>query len=484
MKVKPKGAKTQAADTGPEKTPDVPSAVLKRERRWSLTWLLPLLAIIVAGWLGYQSWIARGVLVTVEFDQGHGIDIGDDVRFRSAVIGEVRDVQLDDQLDRLVITLALQDSGERFARAGTRFWVVRPEVGLKGVAGIETLIGPRYIAMLPGDGGRRSSFVGLAESPVVSETNVGDLQIIVEAAQRGGLRRGAPVVYRQVPVGAVLSVGLASDAGAVEARLHIEKQYAQLVRTRTRFWSTSGLSARVGLGGLSVEMESLQALLAGGVSLATPDNGGDLVSTGHRFRLDTQPPQGWLEWQPLAVIGSSFLPPGAPMPKPMRATLGWEQGRVITRSKSTHGWVLQTSVGLVGPIDLLEPGDKADRATIVLEVNGEIWPLDADGYWDDGHIALRQMTIGDAEWDADRRRIPDGAEDALIVADPSSTPRPLAASRITDRGDHWTIDAAVSLDEAWHGAAVVARSDGLLLGVIVIDEDDDVDARVAFLPAK
>ncbi len=78
-KVKQKNAKTQAADTGREESPDVPSAVLKRERRWSLTWLLPLLAIIVAGWLGYQSWIARGVLVTVEFDQGHGIDIGDDV---------------------------------------------------------------------------------------------------------------------------------------------------------------------------------------------------------------------------------------------------------------------------------------------------------------------------------------------------------------------------------------------------------------------
>ena len=104
-------------------------------------------------------------------------------------------------------------------------------------------MGPRYLAVAPGLGAPQRHFIGLSEPPVVEAVEVGDLEIIVQATQRGGLRRGAPVTYRQVPVGRVMSVGLASDGGAVEARIYIQKAYAPLVRERTRFFSIGGLEA-------------------------------------------------------------------------------------------------------------------------------------------------------------------------------------------------------------------------------------------------
>ena len=152
--------------------------------------------------------------------------------------------------------------------------------------GLETLVGPRYLAVLPGDGTPRRHFIGFPEPPVVETTEPGDLEIILHASQRGGLRRGAPVTYRQIPVGIVRSVGLASDGGAVEARVHIEKPYAQLVREGTRFFSVGGFEADVGLTGVSLEVESLAALLTGGVALATPPDAGEIVRTGHRFVMD------------------------------------------------------------------------------------------------------------------------------------------------------------------------------------------------------
>ena len=45
-----------------------PAAVLRPQRRLSLVWLIPAAAVVFASWLAYQAWIARGVHITIEFD--------------------------------------------------------------------------------------------------------------------------------------------------------------------------------------------------------------------------------------------------------------------------------------------------------------------------------------------------------------------------------------------------------------------------------
>ena len=457
----------------------VPQAVLKPARRLTWAWLVPSAALILAGWLGYSAWLSRGFIITVQLDQGHGIKIGDQVRHRGITVGEVRDVKLADGLDGVVVTASLEARANRLASRGSRFWVVRPQLGLEGVVGLETLVGPRYLAVLPGDGTPRRHFIGLPEPPVVETTEPGDLEIILHASQRGGLRRGAPVTYRQVPVGSVMSVGLASDGGAVEARVHIEKAYAQLVREGTRFFSVGGFEADVSLTGVSVEVESLAALLMGGIALATPPDAGEIVRTGHRFVMDAQPPEDWLTWQPMVVIGSSMLPPGAPLPTPLRARIGWREGRWITRAKSRQGWVLQTDDGLLGPADLLGPNGDADRETVVLEVAGTVVELESEPSWQHGGLALLAEQVAPTSWPAQRRRSPSAVEDCLAVGDPTATPLPLAAARLTAQIGSWAVDPAVSVDESWHGAVVVARSDGFVVGLLLVDDDQ---ARVALIP--
>ena len=56
---------------------------------------------------------------------------------------------------------------------------------------------------------------------------------------------------------------------------------------------------------------------------------------------------------------------------------------------------------------------------------------------------------------------------------------PLAASRLTPTDDSWTVDNAIAIDPGWHGAVVVSRSDGKVIGVLLVDEDD---TRVALMP--
>ena len=61
----------------------------------------------------------------------------------------------------------------------------------------------------------------------------------------------------------------------------------------------TGLEATVGLSGFGLELQSLEALLAGGVALGTPPDAGAVVRTGHRFTFEPEPPDEWLEWAPM-----------------------------------------------------------------------------------------------------------------------------------------------------------------------------------------
>jgi hypothetical protein len=468
-------------------TPDdhqngLPEADLRPERRMSRAWLILVLAILMAAWLGYRAWLLRGVVITVHLERGHGIQPGDDVRYRGIVVGRVRSVALGENVDGVTVKAALLPPAAHLARGGARIWVVRPKLDVTGVAGLETVVGPRYLAMLPGDGPPRRHFLGLSEPPIIESIEPGDLEIVLQATDRSGMRPGAPILYREVTVGTILSVGLASDGGSVEARVHIPKAYAQLIRPETRFWDVGGIDASVGIGGLAVEVDSIESLLAGGVALATPPDAGEVVHTGHRFQLEDGPEKEWLAWAPPVVIGSSFLPRGAVMPTPLRALVGWKEGRWIRSDRSRRGWVLQTERGLLGPADLLHIQEDEDRATIVLEVAGRTIPLTQEPVWTDGRLARLGVQVAPMSRSTVPRRHAAEPEDCLVVADQAATPLPLAAARLTPEEGVWIVDQAVSVDTGWHGAAVVARADGRVVGLMLVGEDQA--ARVALLPEE
>lgn len=463
---------------------DLPTATLKPQRRWSLAWIVPVLALLIAGWLAYSAWSARGVLITVQFEHGHGLEPGAAVRYRGIVVGEVRSIDLSEDGDAVDAHLALHSNAQTLARAGSRFWIVRPRLDLGEVEGLETIIGARYIEALPGDGDPRRSFIGLAEAPIVQWHDPGDLEIILHAPTRMGLRRGAPVLYRQVTVGRVLSVGLTSDGGAVEARVHIDAPYVSLVRRDTRFWAVSGIKANVGIRGLDLEAESLETVLLGGVALATPPDGGPVVTTGHRFELEPAPDEDWIEWEPQVAVGRSDLPAGVAVPQTVRMKLIWKQGRIgplMTTTRSRKGWGLNTAAGLIAPRDLFAPPDKADAGTAFIEAAGARRAATDEPRKIGEHLAAVGPIDNLPKTPTSQFRRAESPEDALVIADAAATPLPLAASRFAPgEPGLWNIDEAVSIDDAWHGAAVIARSDGSVIGLLLIDDDDRV--RVALLP--
>lgn len=287
----------------------LPAAQVVRAKRPSLIWLVPVLALIAAGFLVFQAFSERGRVIRIRFDTGGGLQINDPVVYRGMHVGRIRSVTLTKELTSVLVTAELQRDASALAVQGSKFWVVQPVVSMSRVSGLETLLGPKYVEVEPGadPAAVRSDFVGLEREPVTRRPTArslqepsaaGELAVRLNAATRPTVNIGSPVLYRGVKVGSVTAFELSPSGQAVEVNVVIEGQYAHLVRSNSVFYNASGVDVALGMSGLILRAPSLESIVSGGVEFATPDKAGTLVNNGVVFHLEAQPPKNAGDWSP------------------------------------------------------------------------------------------------------------------------------------------------------------------------------------------
>jgi paraquat-inducible protein B len=260
---------------------DLPMAKARPASNWSAIWVLPLIALLIGGWLGWRAYSTAGIEIHVAFQSGEGIQIGKtEVIYKGMPIGKVVALALERGPDSrgVIATLEMDKDVEPHLLTGTRFWLVKPSVSLAGITGLETLVSGNYIAASPGEGEPTREFTALSEPPPLADTEPG-LHLTLKAERLGSLGRDSPVFYKQIQVGRVKSYALAEDQSTVEVKLFIEPAYASLVRKHTRFWNASGISIDADLSGFKLRSESLASIVAGGIAFATPEHRTDSPPT-------------------------------------------------------------------------------------------------------------------------------------------------------------------------------------------------------------
>ncbi len=281
---------------------NIPTARVVRRRRFNPAWLVPLLVLAVVAAVAWQGYESRGPRITIRFKNADGARVGDAIVYRGLRVGSVRELSLAPDRNHIIVTAELTQDGAPLATQGALFWIIRPEVSLERISGLDTLVGPQYIALLPGppESPLATTFDGLPTPPVLGALSQEDnFQIVLKAPRLGTLSVGSPVSYRDIPVGRVVHTELAPDATTVLIHATIDPVYAPLIRQRTRFWNASGISADFGLfAGLSVRADSLESVLSGAIAFATPDRTGDEIQSGHTFTLEPDAPDSWLKWDP------------------------------------------------------------------------------------------------------------------------------------------------------------------------------------------
>ncbi|MHC5066586.1 MAG: PqiB family protein, partial [Planctomycetota bacterium] len=102
----------------------------------------------------------------------------------------------------------------------------------------------------------------------------------------GSIYSGAPIYYHGIPVGRIQTHRLSEDKQTVEIHAFVWEPHDELLNSNSRFWNVSGIDFEMGADGMKVNVESLEALLAGGVEFESSRNGDNsAVVDDQRFKL-------------------------------------------------------------------------------------------------------------------------------------------------------------------------------------------------------
>ena len=455
---------------------ELPSARVAPAPKSRAAWL-PLSALFFAIYLAVDVWRSQGPVLTIYAQEGYGLAEGDPLRYRGIDVGAIHDVELDEDLERIELTVRLEPEAAALCRDGTRFWVVRPQVSVDSVSGLDTIVGARYLSVAPGelDAPARYEFTALEEAPAPAAVEEGGLELRLEADARSGLSAGAQLTFRGVPVGTVLATRLASDATGIEIDAYVQSEYAGLVRTNTRFWRTGGLSVNLALtGGLSVEVDSLRQLVVGGIAFATPDEAGAPALDGAEFELLKDEPDDAAEWSPSLALGEVAEAPAESAAQHVPVTLEYEKG-LLSSDKRRDGWAIAIPGGLLGPRALLTTPEEAREGSASLVVDGRDVVLDEEPSWQSGGLVLLALELEGAT-PLFARDVAFGPElqDCLVVV-PGGESVPISRARLRATEAGWELDEVLG-ERSWpNGALVLGSVSERFVGMLV---DDEVGLRI------
>ncbi|MBR2513042.1 MAG: intermembrane transport protein PqiB [Halomonas sp.] len=257
----------------PSEENDLHRAKTSPQTRLSPIWIVPIVAVIIGMWLVYDNYTSRGTLVTLNMENAEGIEAGSTlIRSRNVEIGRVQSVQLSDDLSHAVLTARIQPEAETMLREDSRFWVVKPRIGREGISGLGTVLSGAYIQLEPGRSEEPRREFQVSDVPPVAPAGQAGLHISLVSQLGNSLRVGDPVSFQGYTVGRVEDTRFEPESRTMHHHVFIEDPYAQLVTDSTRFWTSSGVDFRLDADGVRVNVESLEALLGGGVTFGVPED--------------------------------------------------------------------------------------------------------------------------------------------------------------------------------------------------------------------
>jgi paraquat-inducible protein B len=242
----------------------------------SWIWIVPVIAVLIAGGLAVRAVIERGPEITLQLASAEGLEANKTkIKYKDVAIGTVTALALSDDRRSVKVTATMNKQAESLLVENSRFWVVRPRIGAGGVSGLTTLMSGAYVAIDPGRSPtRRSDFLGL-ETPPLVVGNMPGRQFLLAAEDLGSIDIGVPIYFRRVPVGRVVGFAMHPDGRSVDVRAFIDAPFDRFVTPNSRFWHASGIDVSLAADGMKLEMQSLVSLAVGGIAFSNVDNNND-----------------------------------------------------------------------------------------------------------------------------------------------------------------------------------------------------------------
>jgi paraquat-inducible protein B len=238
---------------------DLPLAVadVPRTKRLPFIWVLPILVVVVGGFVVVQQKLAQGPEIDIDFQSADGLEANKTkIRYKDVDVGDVTDIHVSKDRKKVVVTARIHRDASEYLVEDSRFWVVRPRLTGGGVTGL-------------GTHNKRRHFSGLEVPPIVTSDLPGR-EYVLRADDIGSLSVGSTVFYRHIAVGQVIAYALDPGGSGVTIKIFVYEPFDNYVGTATRFWQASGIDMSINSDGVKLQTESLTSILQGGVAFQSP----------------------------------------------------------------------------------------------------------------------------------------------------------------------------------------------------------------------
>ena len=249
----------------------------------SRIWIIPILVLVIGGWMVYYQWKNQGPLITIELHSATGIEVNKTpIKVRDLDIGQVKKITLKPDLDGVLVTARIDASAAHLLNENADFWVVAPRISFSEVSGLNTLLSGSYIAMSAHDKGAEKLHFKALERPPVTPQGTPGLHVVLRSDDEFAYKPGDPIIYKGFKVGEFEDATFNIEERVVYYSAFIKAPYHKLITQNTRFWDVSGVKLLLESSGVSVQTGSLETLLANGITFGVPDG----VPTGEQVLDD------------------------------------------------------------------------------------------------------------------------------------------------------------------------------------------------------
>ena len=265
-----------------EQLNNIPESKIKPRSKFSIVWLVPIIAVLIGSWLAYKAWSEMGPQIHLTFKTADGLEAGKTkIKYKNVEIGTVQTVDVNPDTHDVEVTAEMEKKVTSFLTDKSSFWVVTARVNASGVSGLSTLLSGGYINMDPSKEGKKTrKFIGLDVPPVITGDTLGK-RFVLHSKSLGSIERDVPVFYRKFNVGRVEDVKLNDDGQSATINVFIKAPYDKWVNSSTKFWNSSGVDVSMNAGGFEVKTESFVSILIGGISFDS-----DKMSTDKNMSQD------------------------------------------------------------------------------------------------------------------------------------------------------------------------------------------------------
>ncbi len=454
-------------------TDQIPSTPVKPAKRSlldrvSIVWVIPIAALAIALGIAWQSYEDRGSVIEIVFANASGIAADHtELRFRELSVGVVEKVSFSDDLSHVVAHVRLDKEVEPFVDSDAVFWVVQPEVSTRGISGLDTVLSGVYIegSWDGTPGGLARHFTGLENRPVARPDQEGT-RITLSTNTGKGLSEGTSILFKGLEVGRVGRPALSADGVTITAEAFVFAPHDQLLTTRSRFWDASGFSFNLGAGGASVDVESLSALITGGLSFETVVSGGDPVGKDQTFAVFSSQDDA----------RASLFEGGGPDGASVELAMVFEDnvtGLSVGAPVTLRGLEIGEVVGLSGKVDQEQFGDDRVRLIVVLSIQMDQLQLSDEGTGEEAILDFFEQAVSEG-WRARlaKASLLSGGLKIEMVQVEDAEP-----ARFVRDGDPYPIFPSVSADLK----GVSASAEGLLKRVNDLPVEDLMASAIAFM---